>query len=205
VGLSAESITSVRSTAGQQRRQPAQRAAGRRGGGGLWRRRPGHLKGQLRLHRRRLSLLARTVPLRRGRQCRGRPHWLGWGWGADAIDRSVPHPMDERNCSPLVVRLPSDRSQHVTSQIFQTVGGGIALLKPWTIGDIVFRRTADSGSSLRRSGRPSMPRSSGRDSRPGAAGAFRLQRPIARGQRDGQAVGENESTVWLDRPSGPGL
>ena len=58
--------------------------------------------------------------------------------GADRIDRSVSHPMDEKNSSPLVVWLLSDQSAHVTGQIFQTMGGGIARCTPWSTGTMVW-------------------------------------------------------------------
>jgi NAD(P)-dependent dehydrogenase (short-subunit alcohol dehydrogenase family) len=58
--------------------------------------------------------------------------------GADQIDRSRPHPMDERNSSPLIVWLLSEQSAHVTGQIFQTVGGGIGLCTPWRTGAMVW-------------------------------------------------------------------
>lgn len=58
--------------------------------------------------------------------------------GADAIDRSVPHPFDPENASPLLVWLLSEQSAHVTGQVFQTVGGGIALCRTWQLGDMVW-------------------------------------------------------------------
>ena len=42
------------------------------------------------------------------------------------------HPKDPGNCSPLVAWLLSDQSAHVTGQVFQTLGGGIARCSPWT-------------------------------------------------------------------------
>jgi NAD(P)-dependent dehydrogenase (short-subunit alcohol dehydrogenase family) len=58
--------------------------------------------------------------------------------GADQIDRSVPHPMDEKNSSPLIIWLLSEQSAHVSGQIFQTMGGGIAVCKPWAPGTMVW-------------------------------------------------------------------
>lgn len=58
--------------------------------------------------------------------------------GADQMDRSVPHPMDPENSSPLVSWLLSDQSAHVTGQVFQTVGGGVARCEGWAAGEMVW-------------------------------------------------------------------
>lgn len=52
---------------------------------------------------------------------------------ADADD-----PMAPANSSPLVVWLLSELSLHVTGQVFQTVGGGIARCSPWSVGEMVW-------------------------------------------------------------------
>ena len=55
---------------------------------------------------------------------------------AGTPDESRPNPKDPVNASPLVAWLLSDRSPHVTGQIFQTIGGGIAHCQPLTAGPI---------------------------------------------------------------------
>jgi NAD(P)-dependent dehydrogenase (short-subunit alcohol dehydrogenase family) len=56
----------------------------------------------------------------------------------DAIDPERPHPKSPSNSSPLVAWLLSDQSAHVTGQLFQTTGGGIARCVPWTVSEMVF-------------------------------------------------------------------
>lgn len=54
-------------------------------------------------------------------------------------DRANPaEPSHPANASPLVAWLLSDRSRHVNGQVFRTLGGGFALCRPWTFGDIVY-------------------------------------------------------------------
>jgi NAD(P)-dependent dehydrogenase (short-subunit alcohol dehydrogenase family) len=50
-------------------------------------------------------------------------------------DDSALSPM---NPTALVAWLLSDRSAHVTGQIFRTLGGGIALATPWTMGEFIW-------------------------------------------------------------------
>lgn len=54
--------------------------------------------------------------------------------GVTAHESNAPHPKNPGNSSPLVVWLLSNQSEHVTGQVFQTVGGGIARCEPWTPG-----------------------------------------------------------------------
>jgi NAD(P)-dependent dehydrogenase (short-subunit alcohol dehydrogenase family) len=58
--------------------------------------------------------------------------------GVEEISRDEPHPMDAMNSSPLVLWLLSEASAHVTGQVFQTVGGGIARCQPWSAGEMVW-------------------------------------------------------------------
>jgi NAD(P)-dependent dehydrogenase (short-subunit alcohol dehydrogenase family) len=53
-------------------------------------------------------------------------------------DSSTAHPKDPGNSSPLVAWLLSDESRHVSGQVFQTVGGGIAKCTPWTPGSVLW-------------------------------------------------------------------
>lgn len=48
------------------------------------------------------------------------------------------HPKDPANSSPLIVWLISDQSAHVTGQVFQTIGGGIARCTPWTPEEMIW-------------------------------------------------------------------
>jgi NAD(P)-dependent dehydrogenase (short-subunit alcohol dehydrogenase family) len=54
------------------------------------------------------------------------------------IIEDLPHPKSPGNSSPLVAWLLSEESSHVTGQVFQTLGGGIAHCTSWTAGDLVF-------------------------------------------------------------------
>jgi NAD(P)-dependent dehydrogenase (short-subunit alcohol dehydrogenase family) len=59
--------------------------------------------------------------------------------GYDALEPTdEPTISDPANSSPLVAWLLSDRSAHVTGQLFQTVGGGIATCVPWTAGELAW-------------------------------------------------------------------
>lgn len=51
-------------------------------------------------------------------------------------EKDRPNPKDPSNASPLVAWLLSERSQHVTGQIFQTIGGGIAHCTPLSPGPV---------------------------------------------------------------------
>lgn len=55
----------------------------------------------------------------------------------EAIEGAA-HPKDPANSSPLVVWLISDQSAHVTGQVFQTIGGGIARCAPWTPEEMIW-------------------------------------------------------------------
>jgi NAD(P)-dependent dehydrogenase (short-subunit alcohol dehydrogenase family) len=48
------------------------------------------------------------------------------------------HWKDPGNSSPLVAWLLSDQSSHVSGQVFQTIGGGIAKCAPWTPGLVLW-------------------------------------------------------------------
>jgi NAD(P)-dependent dehydrogenase (short-subunit alcohol dehydrogenase family) len=48
------------------------------------------------------------------------------------------HWKDVGNSSPLVAWLLSDQSKHVSGQVFQTIGGGIAKCAPWTPGPVLW-------------------------------------------------------------------
>lgn len=59
--------------------------------------------------------------------------------GADPIEGGTPnHPKDPGNSSPLVAWLLCDESSHVSGQVFQTIGGGIARCSPWTPGSVIW-------------------------------------------------------------------
>lgn len=49
-----------------------------------------------------------------------------------------PHPKDPANSSPLIAWLISQQSDHVTGQVFQTIGGGIARCAPWTPEEMIW-------------------------------------------------------------------
>lgn len=57
----------------------------------------------------------------------------------DADDDSD-DPKNPRNSSPLVAWLLSDRSLHVSGQVFASVGGGVAVCSPWAMGPIAWPR-----------------------------------------------------------------
>lgn len=57
--------------------------------------------------------------------------------GVTSLDNDEPHPKSPGNSSPLVAWLLSDQSAHVTGQVFQTLGGGIARCEPWSKGEMV--------------------------------------------------------------------
>jgi NAD(P)-dependent dehydrogenase (short-subunit alcohol dehydrogenase family) len=58
--------------------------------------------------------------------------------GGTTPDPDTPHPKNPGNSSPLVIWLLSDESAHVTGQLFQTVGGGIAHCEPWVTGPMLW-------------------------------------------------------------------
>lgn len=60
----------------------------------------------------------------------------GYFEGMENTDK--PHPKDPGNSSPLVAWLLSDDAAHVSGQVFQTVGGGIARCTPWTPGPLIW-------------------------------------------------------------------
>ncbi|MDB5970026.1 MAG: short-chain dehydrogenase [Hydrocarboniphaga sp.] len=55
---------------------------------------------------------------------------------AESSSADAMHPMDAGNSSPLLAWLLSDQSQHVSGQVFNTVGGGIGLCTPWRAGEL---------------------------------------------------------------------
>lgn len=55
---------------------------------------------------------------------------------ADEYDHESPH--DPSNSSPLVAWLLSDAAAHVTGQVFRTLGGGLARVRPWQMDPIIY-------------------------------------------------------------------
>jgi NAD(P)-dependent dehydrogenase (short-subunit alcohol dehydrogenase family) len=73
----------------------------------------------------------------------------------EAGDPDDESPISPRNPSSLVVWLLSDDSDHVTGQVFRTLGGGIAQMTPWLPKDMVWPKNgayrfdpADVGPAL---------------------------------------------------------
>jgi NAD(P)-dependent dehydrogenase (short-subunit alcohol dehydrogenase family) len=55
---------------------------------------------------------------------------------ADAYEDEAP--FNPSNSSPLVAWLLSEESNHVTGQLFRTLGGGVALVHPWRAEALIF-------------------------------------------------------------------
>jgi NAD(P)-dependent dehydrogenase (short-subunit alcohol dehydrogenase family) len=56
----------------------------------------------------------------------------------EAEDYKDESPLNPSNSSPIVAWLLSDRSLHVTGQVFRTLAGAVALGRGWTSGDFAW-------------------------------------------------------------------